>query len=110
MSSLHQLFELLDIPKYSDSERITLLPEIITEVDEIRKHINGHAQGTLDLDPAAWTDIWPRLQDDHIAMWSWYKFSSLAIKHLDHMEASARLAEHFETGKPVTDNLYEHIQ
>lgn len=80
------------------------------QADKMRTLLNLESPVPADTggDPI-WADIWSRLQPRHMAMWSWDKGVASARYYINHMLASARLADRFEQGGVVDDSLYNDI-
>lgn len=102
------LLHLLDLP-YSHPFRTMIIFTAFEQTTEMQPLLDTQPLTSLDLDAATWREIWPRLHNDHYAMWSWDHGVVEARKYITHMVASARLAEHFERGDVIDDSLYVDI-
>lgn len=103
---------MFDIPEAdSDPVRTMVVYVAFQQADIIRKLIVTHDHEDLvqNGDCAVWKDIWVRLQPRHPAITCWDMGVSYARKYLDHMWASAKLAECFERGDVPDDSMYANI-
>ena len=107
--ALRRLLDLLNIPDLSHPSRTMVIYIAFEEAEKVRQLLNTQPPTSPDLDVSTWREIWPRLQGNHNAMWSWDSGCAGSRKYIDHMLASARLAEHFEEDKVIDDSLYADI-
>lgn len=84
-----------------------LVYTVFEKAEELKEIIGTDAP--LDVDALDWSKIWPRLQSNDMGMWSWDVATPLAHKYLNHMFASAKLADFFEKGLPIDESLYAEI-
>lgn len=109
LCALRTILRLLDIPYLAHPSRTLVDRGAFDEADKIRELIKTLPSTSIDLEAAMWRDIWPRLQKGHNAMWCWDIGCAGARLYIDHMLASARLADHFERGEVIDDSLYVDI-
>lgn len=109
LCALRTLLRLLDIPYLAHPSRTLVNRGAFDEADKIRELIKTLPSTSIDLEAATWRDIWPQLQKGHNAMWFWDVGCGGSRLYIDHMLASARLADHFERGEVIDDSLYVDI-
>lgn len=108
LDTLKRLLELHDL-KGDDPIRTMLLAPAFEEADKLRLLFASQPPNLENGDAPVWAEIWARLQPGDRAIWCWDVGSRNGIPYIEHMRASARLAEQFETGGVVDDSFYVGI-
>lgn len=110
IQELRKIVDQLDIPQLHHPIRTMLVLYVFEDADKIRLSLDEAQSDVIVGTAPIWRVIWDNLQPKSRTMWSFQTGCALFGPQLiRHMLASKRLADTFEEGGPITEDMYSEI-